>query len=268
MNNQIDKQANSEQASTFSGGKKLWYKTPAGITFLVILFLILGLGLIFMTLVGYYLWQIKYSSAEVSTRLAQSFTNNEFTVDSSKTNQAGSAANLDPTNYVKFHNPTAGNTNADTTLVMFIDFECPFCQRAYPGFKNLMEKYGPALKIVFKHFPLESIHPNSMSAAVASNCASEQQSFWPYYDELFENKKFDRESLLLYASNLNLNIEQFENCIKEKRNKKNINEDLQDGFAMGVRGTPTYFLNDTKVEGVTDLETWETIIIDNLQEAK
>lgn len=217
--------------------------------------------LTFFSLVTYYIWQLKHGDAAA---LEQSFQGNISLVEGLLTSDE--TVNQDMVKgMIRSHNPVAGNNNSTITVVAFIDFECPFCQAGYGMFKGVMDTYGPAVKFVFKHFPIESIHPNSTQAALAAQCAHEQKSFWPYYDQLFTNKQLDRELLLGYARATSLNRTAFETCLSNQKYLREVEEDLNDGIALGVRGTPTYFVNGTKIEGVAKREIWDKVILEYLK---
>ncbi len=83
--------------------------------------------------------------------------------------------------------PVKGPANAPVTIVEYSDFECPFCQRAFPTVKQVMETYPNEVKVVYKHLPLTNLHPNAHAAAVASVCAQKQGKFWEYHDVLFQS---------------------------------------------------------------------------------
>ncbi len=241
--------------------KKPWYKTLAGRLFLLVLLLITVGFLIFASFVGYYVWKIKTGQG---AELAAQF-NQEFSVDASLNQQNAQIPYQDPTTSIRPNNPRLGNAVSGIKIIAFIDFECPFCQKSYPIFKNVVEKYSPAVDIVFKQFPLASIHPNAIPAAIASACADEQDKFWEYHDLIFENRKADQSSIVSYASQLNLNMAQFQTCLESQKYNFLINQDLQDGISLGVRGTPTYFVNNIKLEGVVSEKKWEETILSQLQ---
>ncbi|OGG14788.1 hypothetical protein A2773_06840 [Candidatus Gottesmanbacteria bacterium RIFCSPHIGHO2_01_FULL_39_10] len=83
--------------------------------------------------------------------------------------------------------PVRGDKNAKVTIVEFSDFQCPFCVRAHPTMKQVLKEYEGKVKLVYKHFPLTSIHPKAEKAAQASECAKDQGKFWEFHDKLFDN---------------------------------------------------------------------------------
>lgn len=236
-----------------------WYKTRGGIIFLSIIGAVIGLVIIFFILTGYYLWSIAHGGA---AELSKQFQSVKFTTDT--TRRAFDTTTEDVTNYIRPHNPILGEKNAPITIVAFIDFECPYSQAGYQTLARIMETYTPVVRLVFKHFPISAIHPQSVEAAEASACADDQNKFWGYYDRLFQTKSLDRESLLGHARVTNLSVETFTSCLRNMSHGDEIDQDIRDGVALGVRGTPTYFINDVRIEGVVDDEVWDKIIIERL----
>ena len=243
----------------------IWYRTRSGKIFLSILFFILALAAGFFALTGYYVWQIKFGIG--AEKLEQQF-NSKFTSDPSKINL--SSANITAEDLNKFIYPTTpvfGQAKTPITIFTFINFECPFSQEGYPIFKEITEKYAPIVKIVFKHLPVESIFPNAMQAHLASACAAEQGKFWEYYDLLLTNKKLGSSDLLEYANKLNLDEKKFGNCLDSKKYQNNIDQDIIDSIDLGIRGTPTYFVNKTKIEGVITKDLFEKIILEQMRKS-
>lgn len=220
--------------------------------------------LIFLGFFVYYTWQFKYGDPEQVEKLARQIQSDKFTlVDSNQ--KAKTETEKPVAKYIRPHNPTMGNLQAPVTIVAFIDFECPYCQAAHPVFKQVQQTYGTAVKFVFKHMPLTSIHPRAASAALAAQCAHEQGKFWQYHDILFTKKQLDDESLVSAAETVGLNMESFASCYDTQRYSQDVQADLIDGVDLGVRGTPTYFVNQHIVEGVLDLSQWNEIIVEQLK---
>lgn len=223
----------------------------------VVFLCVIGFG----ALVSYYIWQIKYGDPQTVTKTFQS--DISLYEGLSRTSTDVSAEQVQAT--IRSHSPTAGTPDAAVTVIAFIDFECPFCQAEYQTFKGVMDTYGPAARFVFKHFPIQSIHPDSFQASLAAACASEQKNFWSYYDLLFVNKQFDQASLISYAKTLKLDIAKFTTCLDTKKYTSAVETDLQDGVDLGVRGTPTYFVNGIKIEGAADRAVWDQVILKELK---
>lgn len=242
--------------------QKRWYRTPGGVIFLIIVSVILVFVLVFGGLIAYYAWQLKFGNAE---ELARRFSQN-MTVDASLAQRpSSSAVEQDIQSFIYSESPTFGNPDAPVTILMFIDFECPFCQAAFPIFKDVMQKYEPVIRVVFKHFPLASIHPLATQAGLAAQCAQDQGKFWEYYDILFERKVFAVSSLNAYANDLGLDANRFGSCLETKQHAPMLMRDFKDGVDLGARGTPTYIVNQRKVEGVVSREEWDRILLEEMQ---
>ncbi len=219
----------------------------------------------FFSLVVYYIWLLNTTTPKQMSALEATF-NSKFTRNpSAQEIPAPSKNEEDFLATIRSHNPRKGNPEAPLKILAFIDFECPYSQESYSIFQKVIAQFGPAIDVVFKHFPIDAIHPNATPASLAATCAQEQGKFWPYYDRLFQMKRLDSASLLSYAQELSLSLASFEQCRNAETYLKNIEEDLADGVRLGIRGTPTYFVNGKKIEGVIDEKQWRTIILDALQ---
>lgn len=238
-----------------------WYKSIPGIIFLSLLSLVLTVGLIFAVFFGYYLWEVKYGDAE---KLAQKFASEKFTLNTAAL-QTSADVPADVGQFVRPYSATIGEADAPITVLAFLDFQCPYSQPGYSLFAKVVEKYQGAVRIVFKHMPLATIHPQAMDAANAIMCAKEQNKFWEYYDLLFTAKQFDQESMVAYAESLKLDKKKFTLCLATKPYQSQIDQDMTDAATLGVRGTPTYFVNRVKVEGVVDEKVWDKAILQNLR---
>ncbi len=143
-----------------------------------------------------------------------------------------------------------GDVNAPITIVEFSDFQCPFCSRFHDTMNEVMENYPNQVRWVYKHFPLDSIHPYAREAAEASECAGEQNKFWEYNDELFDNQLKIRSSYFPKAAeSVGLNIKQFNKCLDSGKYADKVEEDYQEGIGLGVRGTPGGFINGKEIGG-------------------
>ncbi len=241
-----------------------WYKTGGGIAFLGILGVLLAILLGFGGLVGYYAFQIRNGNGDQIQKDIQT-ARSSFSTDTKNTLEQTRPTVTDVTPYIRTANPQSGNLKSPITIIAFIDFECPYCQATYSTFAQVQKKYGDGVHIIFKHFPLETIHPRAISAALASSCAQEQQKFWEYHDLLFTQKDLSQEKLISYAETLGLNTSVFEQCLTSKRYRSQILRDIQDGVDLGVVGTPTYFIGTTRIEGSLPLDAWDKQIITAIQ---
>ncbi|HRH23741.1 MAG TPA: thioredoxin domain-containing protein [Candidatus Magasanikbacteria bacterium] len=216
--------------------------------------------IVFLYFFIYFTWQLRYGSPETLATLTR-------TLDGTFTKEVDADAptfRADYKSFIRSYNPTLGNPNAPVEIIMFIDFECPYCQASFPVFKQIIDSFGDGVSVVFKQFPLTTIHPNARAAAEASMCAEEQGKFWKFYDRAFSVKRLDESSLYTYAVESGLNTTAFDACFKDKKYAKSIDQDLADGVELGVRGTPTYIINGQFVEGVTTFDEWKTLLLDVL----
>ncbi|HSF28532.1 MAG TPA: DsbA family protein [Nitrosopumilaceae archaeon] len=153
--------------------------------------------------------------------------------------------------------PVKGNPNAPVTIVEFSDFQCPFCARFFAQtLPQIQQDYidSGKVKLVFRDFPIESIHANAKAASIAAECADDQNMFWQYHDRLFEGQtQWARLSandaantFKQYATELGLNSENFDSCFTSTKYSDEINEDFQNGANYGVTGTPAFFIGNDK----------------------
>lgn len=256
----FETQQTPEAAAT---ARAAWYKTPGGAIFLSILGAIIVIAAVFAGLVGYYAWQLKSGNAAALSEEFRPEFSSTANLDARETPQI-IVDNINE--YIRPYNQTRGNSDAPIRIVMFIDFECPYCQKAYATTERIIERYGDAVQVVFKHFPITSIHPNAERTALAAACADDQGAFWEYYDLLFTKKLFDEAALHTYAETLQLDTEVFASCLTNADHIAEVDQDFADGADIGVRGTPTYVVNRIKVEGVISEAEWDELLISQLKQ--
>jgi len=160
--------------------------------------------------------------------------------------------------------PAVGPVNAPVTIVEFSDFQCPFCQRLFPTMQQVAAKYGDKVRIVFRQFPLK-IHANAAKAAEASLCANEQGKFWELHDAMFKGHDLTVEKLKASAASLGLDSDAFDKCLDSGRTAATVQNDLEDGAAAGVSGTPALFINGRVISGAVPLEEITPVIDDELR---
>ena len=154
-----------------------------------------------------------------------------------------------------------GNKNAQITLLEYSDFQCPFCIRHEPTLTQLLNDYKDKIRLVYRHFPLTSIHPYAQKAAEASECASEQGKFWEMHDKLFAaNGELAVDALKKMAVDLKLNTSQFNNCLDSGKYASKVNQEAAEAQAAGITGTPVTFVNTELVKGAYPVDTFKQII--------
>ncbi len=160
--------------------------------------------------------------------------------------------------------PAKGPANAPVTIVEFSDFQCPYCQSASPTVAKVLQTYGDRIRFVYRHYPLPN-HPAARPAAEASLCAAEQDQFWPYHDRLFANpSKLESADLKQHAADLKLDTATFNACFDSGKHAKAVEIDMAAGNAIGVSGTPAFFINGRALSGAQPFEAFKQLIDEEL----
>jgi protein-disulfide isomerase len=137
-----------------------------------------------------------------------------------------------------------GASHAQVTVVEYGDFECPNCKQAAPAVRLLLERFPDRVRLVYRHFPLEEVHPHALQAALAAEVAAGQGKFWPMHDLLFDNQRHLKlPQLRGYAQRLELDLLRYDAEMEDELYLQRIREQVEGGERSGVRGTPTFFLN-------------------------
>lgn len=148
-----------------------------------------------------------------------------------------------------------GPRDAPVTIVEYGDFECPYCGMAEPVVRELLREFGD-VRYVWRHLPLNDVHPNAQLAAEAAEAASDQGAFWELHDLLFEHQDALRpEDLIAYAEQLRLDVERFAAHLGEHSGAARVAEDVDSADLSGVSGTPTFFVNGRRHYGAYDIQT-------------
>jgi len=174
------------------------------------------------------------------------------------------------------NDPIIGNPDAPITIIEFSDFQCPFCARFHSQTLPLiLEEYieQGKVKLVFRDFPIQSIHPNALPASIAAECANEQGKFKEMHDMLFDNQnEWNKQdtvdalsSFSQYATNIQLEQETFDSCLTNGKYIEEIKKDLDDGRNYGVSGTPGFFVGNDQIgyvelKGAQPFESFKKII--------
>jgi protein-disulfide isomerase len=150
---------------------------------------------------------------------------------------------------------TLGDEQAPVTLVEYGDYECPHCGRAHPVVKAVRKHFGKQLRFVYRHFPLTQVHPMAEPAAEAAEFAGANGRFWEMHDGIFENQEsLSPQMLAELAQPLGLSSEDLLRALKSHEFLPAIKEDFTGGVRSGVNGTPTFFINGVRYEGVPEFE--------------
>ena len=137
-----------------------------------------------------------------------------------------------------------GPPDAPVTVVEYGDFECPNCKQAAGAVKLLLAHFEQRIRFVFRHFPLEEIHPHALRAAEAAECAGGQGKFWQMHDLLFEQQRhLELSQLHGYARTLDLDMARFTAEMDDEIYLQRVREHQRNGDSSGVRATPTFFVN-------------------------
>lgn len=154
-----------------------------------------------------------------------------------------------------------GPEDAPITIVEFSDYECPFCRRWHQEvYEPLLAAYPGKIKLVYRNLPLTSIHPDALAAAEAAMCAGEQDAYWPYHEKLFGSDSLGSQTYAQYAQELSLNIDKFQACLTDHKYKASIEKDSDFAVNLGVRSTPTFFINGLAIVGAQPLEVFKQVI--------
>ena len=164
---------------------------------------------------------------------------------------------------------TLGSDDAPVRIVEFSDFECPFCARFHEGTLPLLkERYIDTglVHFSYRHLPLEFIHASARGAAIASECAAQQQQFWPYHDVLFEDisrwSGGGEPALVAIAAEIGLNESAFSACIKDDSGELGdiVDRDLAAAESAGISGTPSFSVNGQVISGAQPFAAFASII--------
>lgn len=173
--------------------------------------------------------------------------------------------------------PTLGPADAPITIVEFSDFQCPYCtQWQEQTFQPLMSAYPGKIRFVYRNYPLTTIHQNAFRGAEAAMCANDQNSFWKYHDKLFsENSQMNNQqgavlpvdTFVQWAGDIGLNTDVFQTCLTNEKFKQAVQDDINFADSLptengepAVGGTPTFFINGTRLVGAYPLSEFQKII--------
>ena len=166
------------------------------------------------------------------------------------------------TQYLLDDDPILGSEDALITIIEFGDYECPFCKQWHEEiWPQLQTTYPQMIRLVYRDFPLVGLHENAVPAAEAANCAGEQGKYWEYHDLLFQNQSsLSEEKYTILAGELGLSISEFTTCLTNQTYATEVEGDFQEAITFGLTGTPTFFINGYRVEGVPSINDFQGII--------
>jgi len=232
-----------------------WYQKTGWILLLAIIFLVIVLLIAFGFLTINFWWQIKQGKgAELQARLSQ----NSAVVSSN--NLQAVRDKVESTD-----DPILGNAESKFVIVEFVDFKCPVCKEFSTTLHMINSSFGDKVKIIVRDFPIESIHTDANKLAYFANCAGEQEKYWSAHDLLFLiqdelPESVSDEYLLGLADRLKLDKNKFSLCMQDTATFFEVMADFDAGAGSGVEGTPTFFVNGEKIEGLVPWELWKSYL--------
>jgi protein-disulfide isomerase len=161
--------------------------------------------------------------------------------------------------------PFKGPADAKVTIVEFSDFQCPYCAKAAGEAAQLVQKFPKEVKLVFKQFPLDD-HSQAELAAEASLAAQAQGKFWPMHDKMYANfRQINRDHILVWATEIGLDMNRFRTELDGHKYTMRVRAEEQEGETAGVEGTPTFYINGQKFNGVFEVKAIAPIVADELK---
>ena len=163
--------------------------------------------------------------------------------------------------------PVRGVATAPVTIVEYSDFHCPFCRRVQPTLTALLDKYKGQVRLVYKHLPLDALHPQARRVSEASWCAAQQDKFWQFHDAVYADTSNDAgdAALTRYATTAGLDAATFTSCLANPEAKAAVQRDVAQGESLGLNSTPGFFVNGREVRGAQPIEAFSTIIDEELR---
>lgn len=158
--------------------------------------------------------------------------------------------------------PSLGPDNAPITIIEFSDYQCSYCKKWHDEvLDRLLANYPDQIRFVYRDFPLISIHPGAAPAAEAADCAGAQGAYWPFHKALF-SMKYDltTDAYQQYAAELGLDTQTFAKCLTDRRYESEVLGDYNYAVNLGVRSTPTFFINGIPLVGAQPYEVFKQVI--------
>jgi len=162
--------------------------------------------------------------------------------------------------------PSIGPKDAPITIIQFAEYQCPYCGKAGESIDQVMKEYEGKIKMVYRDFPL-SFHDRAVPAAVAANCAGEQDKYWDMHGLLMGNQRALTDAdLTAHATTLALDLDKWNTCRQDPAQAAEVNKDFEDGQKVGVSGTPAFFVNGIMLSGAVPFAQFKEIIDRELQQ--
>lgn len=155
--------------------------------------------------------------------------------------------------------PARGAAKAAVTIVEFSDFECGFCRDVQLALKQIVERYGRDVRLIFKHLPLEG-HRNALPAARAAYCAAEQDRFWEFHDAVFAAGELSPAVLDQVAAELGLGMDRFKACVASEQSRAAVVKDIETARSFRVDSTPSFLVNGKLIKGALSFVEFQKII--------
>jgi protein-disulfide isomerase len=157
--------------------------------------------------------------------------------------------------------PSAGPSAAPVTIVEFSDFQCPFCKLSAGVLKEVLRAYGDKVRLVYRDYPAPN-HIHAGKAAEAAQCAAAQGKFWAYHDLLFEYQQAAGSGwdFIQLAQQTSIDLTEFTRCLNTHQYALEVENDLRDGLSLGVRSTPTFFVNGRPLIGARSFDEFKQLI--------
>jgi protein-disulfide isomerase len=224
--------------------RKPWYKKWWALTLLVLFILFLFM----LSVIGFFVYDIL---------------KNDYLLNDPRVSVP--TENLNQYIYGTDDNYWTGTKQPKITIVEFSDFACPYCKETFPKIREISKKYQNEVKVIFRDYPIVSEYSDDL--ALAGRCAGEQGLFWVMHDKLFLNQGINEiDALFNLAGQIGADQTKFEKCFNDEKYIASIQKDYDDGIALNITGTPTWFINGVRIEGNIPYDIFINIIEDILKE--
>lgn len=238
--------------------KLKWYQTTWGVVVLGLGILIVVVGSIFVGLTIHYYIKIKQGEASI---LAAKFPSGPLT-QSVNRDTLPHLSRVDRKDLEEGDFPYLGSSQPKVVIVEFIDFKCPYCKAMLPTMEQIIGRYGNKVKLIIRQFPAESIHPGATQLAQIAHCAKAQGRFWNVFSYFYAHQDdwggvLNAADIETIARQNQLDLSRLKTCVAHPSTLVAVNKDYAAGYKAGVAGTPTFFINGERVEGVINFKVWE-----------